>query len=432
MPWKVTDVVEQRTRFVLEYDSGEYTMAELCRIYEIARKTGYEWLGRYQQLGLEGLQDRCYGAGSHPNQIDAKLEAQIVQLKYRRPSWGAKKLRGYLVSKQGAVKWPVVSTFGEVLRRHGLSAPQRKRFKTPVYNKPFEKVEEANQVWCADFKGWFLTLRGERIDPLTVSDAHSRYLLRCRSVEKTDTEHVQAIFAAAFREYGMPDTMRTDNGAPFASRAVAGISRLSLYWMKLGIRPERIKPGHPEQNGRHERMHRTLKAETAKPPAASRAAQQRAFDRFRQQYNEERPHEALGQKTPASCYQRSPRLYPDRIPEPEYGSHMKVKRVYPDGSFFWKGTQIFISKCLGGERIGMEPIDDRYWAVHFSTFPLAQFDSYALKLQPTPHQPPAESCGNDGGVQSQEKQTALFLPSHTPLESSPNNASFPHSHSSGG
>jgi hypothetical protein len=252
-----------------------------------------------------------------------------------------------------------------------------------VYTRPFEKVEKANQVWCADFKGWFRTTDGERIDPLTVSDAHSRYLLRCQSVEKTNTEQVRAIFAAMFREYGLPNAIRTDNGAPFASRAIAGISRLSVYLMKLGIVPERIKPGHPEQNGRHERMHRTLKAETAKPPAANRRAQQRAFDRFRREYNEERPHEALGQQTPASHYQSSPRSYPDRVPEPEYGGGIKPKRVYPDGTFFWKGTQIFISKALGGESIGLEPIDDRYWRVHFAIFPLAQFDSHKLLLQPT-------------------------------------------------
>jgi transposase InsO family protein len=384
MPWKVTDVVDERTRFVLEHDSAEYTMAELCRIYGIARKTGYEWVERYEAEGLAGLHDRRYGAGNHPNQTDAGIEEQILQLKYAHPSWGAKKLRGHLWSKKRGVKWPAVSTFGEILRREGLSTPQRKRLRVAVYSKPFQKVEKANQVWCADFKGWFLTGKGERIDPLTVTDAHSRYLLRCQSVAKTDTEHVQAIFAAAFREYGMPQTIRTDNGAPFASRAIAGISRLSVYWMKLGIQPERIKPGHPEQNGRHERMHRTLKAETAKPPAANRRAQQEAFDRFRQQFNQERPHEALQQQTPASHYQSSPRTYPDRVPEPEYGSNIKPKRVYPDGTFFWKGTQIFISKSLGGESIGMAPMDDRYWDVHFATFPLARFDSHKLILQPLP------------------------------------------------
>ena len=214
MPWRVTDVVEERTRFVLEYDSEEYTMAELCRIYRIARKTGYEWVERYKAEGLGGLQDRRYGAGSHPNQTEAGMEEQILQLKFAHPSWGAKKLHGHLWAKRKGVQWPVVSTFGEILRRAGLCTPQRKRLRIPVYSKPFEKVEKANQVWCADFKGWFLTGKGERIDPLTVTDAHSRYLLRCQSVAKTDTEHVEAVFTAAFREYGMPQRIRTDNGAP--------------------------------------------------------------------------------------------------------------------------------------------------------------------------------------------------------------------------
>src|SRR6202789_1565098 len=382
MPWKVTDVVDERTRFVLEYDSGSFTMAELCRIYGIARKTGYVWVERYEGEGLAGLKDRRYGAGHHPNQTASGIEEQVLQLKQGHPSWGAKKLRAHLLAKRKGVKWPVVSTFGEILRRGGLSTPQRKRLRIPLYTKPFEKVERANQIWCADFKGWFRTGKGERIDPLTITDAHSRYLLRCQSVEKTNTEQVQAIFAAAFREYGMPQTIRTDNGAPFASRAIAGISRLSIYWMKLGIQPERIRPGHPEQNGRHERMHRTLKAETATPPAACRKGQQKAFDRFRQQYNQERPHEALQQQTPASCYQSSLRTYPDRVRQPQYDSNMQAKRVYPDGTFFWKGTQVFISKTLGGESIGLQPLDDRYWDVHFATFPLARFDSHKLVLQP--------------------------------------------------
>jgi transposase InsO family protein len=384
MPWETKDVVDERMRFVLEYESGEWTMAELCRIYGIARKTGYERVWRYKEEGIGGMQDRRYGARSHPNRTAVKIEEQILQLKHSHPSWGAKKLRAYLTGKKAQIKWPATSTFGEILRREGLSTPRRKRYRTPLYSKPFQTVQEANQVWCADFKGWFRTKDGERIDPLTITDAHSRYLLRCQSVEKTNTEQVEAIFAAAFREYGMPRAIRTDNGAPFASRAIAGISRLSIYWMKLGIQPERIQPGRPEQNGRHERMHRTLKAETAKPAAANRNAQQRAFDRFRQQYNEERPHEALDQQTPASCYQGSLRRYPDRIPEPEYESHMKVKRVYPDGSFFWKDRQIFISKSLRGERIGITAIDDRYWDIYLASFPLTRFDGHKLILQPLP------------------------------------------------
>ena len=348
MPWKVTDVVDERTRFVLEYESGSFTMAELCRIYGIARKTGYLWIERYEVEGLAGLQDRRYGAGHHPNQTKSGIEEQIVQLKQAHPSWGAKKLRARLLATKKGAHWPVVSTFGEILRREGLSAPHQKRLKTPVYGKPFEKVEEANQTWCGDFKGWFLTGKGERVDPLTMTDAHSRYLLRCQSVEKTNTEQVQAIFAAAFREYGMPQRIRTDNGAPFASRAIAGISRLSIYWMKLGIRPERIKPGHPEQNGRHERMHRTLKAETAKPPAKPGERNKKLLIGSAKS-STRNARIGVKQKTPASCYRYSPRPYPDRIPKPEYDTNMKPKRVYPDGTSLERHPDLY--QQVSGGRI---------------------------------------------------------------------------------
>lgn len=211
-----------------------------------------------------------------------------------------------------------------------------------------------------------------------MSDAHSRYLLRCQAGDKADTAAVRAICEAAFREYGLPQAIRTDNGSPFASRAVAGLSQLSLYWMKLGIVPERIQPGHPEQNGRHERMHRTLQAETASPPEANRRRQQSAFDRFRHVYNGERPHEALGQRPPAAFYAASPRRYPDRIPEPEYDSGLSVRHVYKHGQFFWKNHDVFLSKVLAGERIGLEPLDERYWCVYFGAFPIAWFDSLEL------------------------------------------------------
>ena len=243
------------------------------------------------------------------------------------------------------------------------------------YHHPFAAATEPNRVWCADFKGWFRTQDGERIDPLTLSDAHSRYLLRCQAVEKTDTEGVGAIFEAAFREYGMPEAIRSDNGAPFASRAIGGLSRLAVEWMKLGITPERIRAGHPEENGRHERMHRTLKQETASPPAANRRAQQRSFDHFRREYNQERPHEALKMQTPASVYEPSPRAYPERVPQPEYDQGWEVRCVYPHGQFFWKGSHVFLSKALAGERIGLEPLDERYWCVYLAAFPIAAFDS---------------------------------------------------------
>jgi hypothetical protein len=220
------------------------------------------------------------------------------------------------------------------------------------------------------------------VDPLTITDAHSRYLLRCQRVAKTNSEHVQAVFEAAFREYGLPQAMRTDNGAPFASRAIAGLSRLAVWWMKLGIVPERIAAGHPEQNGRHERMHRTMKQETASPPEANPHAQQRAFHRFRREYNEERPHEALGMQTPSAVYTPSPRAYPARVREPEYDGSMHVRRVRRRGSFSWKKQDVFLSETLIGEPIGLLPVDDRIYTVYFAAFPIACFDSQRRTILP--------------------------------------------------
>jgi len=291
---------------------------------------------------------------------------------------GPRKLKRVLERDAERQRWPAASTIGALLKREGLVVNRRRRRKTPPYTQPFATVDAANRVWCADFKGWFRTADGERIDPLTISDAHSRYLLRCQAVAKTDTEAVRAIYEAAFREYGMPEAMHTDNGAPFATRAVAGLSRLAVWLMKLDIVPERIEAGHPEQNGRHERMHRTLAEETAQPAAANRRAQQRAFDRFRREYNEERPHEALGMQTPAAVYGCSQRTYPERVPEPDYESGMLVRRVYPHGQFFWQGRDVFLTKALAGETIGLEALDERYWCVHFGRFPIAWFDSQEL------------------------------------------------------
>jgi putative transposase len=384
MCWRASEVVDQRKKFVREYESGELTMAELCRFYEISRESGYKWLKRSRSEGEAGLQDRSRAASFHPNQTSTKIEQQVLQLRRLHPTWGARKLLFRLRDQQPAVVWPAASTIGELLKREGLAVRRRNRRKTPPYTQPLGHAKKPNQVWCADFKGWFRTLDQQRIDPLTISDAASRYLLRCQAVEKTDTFRVRAIFEAAFREYGLPSAMRTDNGPPFASRAIAGLSPLALYLMKLNIVPERIAPGHPEQNGRHERMHRTLKAETARPPAAHFRAQQKAFDQFQRIYNEQRPHQALDMKTPAYCYRPSARVYPSRLPQPEYDSDMQVRKVGPCGTFGWKGKKIFISETLTNEPIGLELIEEDLWMVHFAAFPIALFDSYRLGIQPLP------------------------------------------------
>src|SRR5580700_11291720 len=292
MPWKASSVMEEKVRFVLEYEQDEHTMTELCQVYGIARETGYVWLRRYRERGLEGLVELNRAALRHGNQTPAETEQAVVELRQAHMRWGPRKLKRVLERDQGHQRWPAASTIGELLKREGLVVGRKQRRRTAPYSEPLAHADGPNRVWCADFKGWFRTADGERIDPLTISDAHSRFLLRCQAVEKTDTERVRAIFEAAFREFGMPQAIRTDNGPPFASRAIAGLSRLALWWIKLGITPERIEAGHPEQNGRHERMHRTMKQETAEPPAANRRAQQRKMDQFREEYNHVRPHEA--------------------------------------------------------------------------------------------------------------------------------------------
>jgi putative transposase len=382
MPWKASSVMDERMRFVLEHERGLYTMTDLCEIYDIARETGYYWLRRYQQGGLEALQDRDRAPERHPNQTPERIEEAVLQLRRAHMSWGPRKLKRVLERETPQTPWPAASTIGAMLSREGLVVARKKRRRAPPYSEPFASADAPNRVWCADFKGWFRTQDGERVDPLTITDAHSRYLLRCQQVAKTNGEHVQAVFEAAFREYGLPQAMRTDNGAPFASRAVAGLSRLAVWWMKLGIVPERIAAGHPEQNGRHERMHRTLKQETASPPAENARAQQRAFHRFRREYNEQRPHEALRMQTPSAVYTPSLRPYPARVREPEYTSAMHVRRVRLRGCFSWKKQDVFLSETLIGEPIGLLPVDDRIYTVYFAAFPIARFDSHRQTILP--------------------------------------------------
>lgn len=380
MPWRESRVMEERIRFVRDYERAEMTMAELCRVYGIARKTGYKIWRRWEEQGAAGLEEWSRAPLRHPNQTPAGMEAAVLELRRAHMRWGPRKLREVLRRSQSGV--PAASTIGALLQRAGLVMERRRRRRTPPYTQPFAAADGPNQVWCADFKGHFRTGDGERIDPFTLSDAHSRYLLRCQAVEKADTAAVRSICEAAFREYGLPRAIRTDNGAPFSSAAIAGLSRLAVYWIKLGIVPERIAPGHPEQNGRHERMHRTLKDATARPAAANRRAQQRAFDRFRQEYNEQRPHEALAMQTPAAVHARSPRAYPARVPEPEYDSGMEVRRVCEGGKFRWQGRHVFLTKALAGERIALEPIGEHAWRIYFAAIPLARLDGQHFTVTP--------------------------------------------------
>ena len=410
MPWKVSGVVEKRRQFVAEWLTERWTMTELCARHGISRQAGYNTVTRYQQAGWDALEERSRAPRHHPNQTATEIERQVVELRQEHMRWGPRKLKVVLERQQPGQSWPAASTIGELLRREGLVIPRRKRRRVDPYMAPFAAADAPNRIWCGDFKGWSRTQNGERIDPLTITDACSRYLLRCQAVEKTDTARVQAIFEAAFREYGLPDAIRTDNGAPFASRAIAGLSRLAVWWMKLGIVPERIQPAHPEQNGRHERMHLTLQQETMSMMAATRRAQQRRFDQFRREYNQQRPHEALDMRTPASCYAPSPRTFPARVHEPEYGSAMLVRRVQLRGQFFWKHEEVFLSETLIGERIGLEAIDDRCYRIFFSDFALAEFDSQTR----TVHRLRRDSASTELGAGEGELTPSPATPSPKP------------------
>ena len=372
--------MKERSRFVVEQESGRYAMAELCRIFGISRTTGYKWVARYEAEGPPWLQDRSRAPRCHPNAVPAEVEAVILETRDAYPTWGPKKLRAWLQAHRPEEGWPAGSTIGEILERHGLTVPRKKRRRTPPYTEPFAACDGPNAVWCIDFKGWFRTGDGVRCDPLTISDAYSRYVLRCQALSDTFCETVRRLCEAAFREFGLPWAIRTDNGSPFASRGIAGLSRLSVWWLRLGIVPERIDAGHPEQNGRHERMHRTLKTETASPPAPTVRGQQRAFDRWRVCFNQERPHEALGMRTPAEVYTPSLRPYPDRLPPVEYPAGLVVRMVQKRGEFYWFGHSVFLGEAFCHEPIGLEPLDGRYWLVYYATVLLGVFDAHRHRM----------------------------------------------------
>jgi len=379
-------VEDERYQFILEYKSGEFSLAEVCRRFEVSRKTGYKWLTRFDEEGLDGLKDRSHAPHHNPRRVAEKIEDAIVAARGKHPHWGPVKLRCWLQRQEPDERWPAASTIGEILQRHGLTVPQKHHPKAPPPKQPLQKADGPNLVWCADFKGWFRCEDGSRCDPLTITDAYSRFLLRCQSLKYADTVSTKPLFDAVFREYGVPACIRTDNGAPFASVGIGGLSELSVWWIKLGIRPERIEPGKPTQNGQHERMHRTLKQATAQPPRANLREQQKAFDLFRHEFNHERPHEALQGRTPAECYQKSTRPYRSRLREVTYPAGYEVRYVSDGGQMRWNGGKVFVGRALIGEPLGLELLVDGKWRVWFSFYELGIFDEEKLLIRPAPVQ----------------------------------------------
>lgn len=384
MPWKETCTMDERMRFLVSASEGERPLSVLCEEHGISRPTGYKWLHRYSTEGLEGLKDRSRAPLQHGLARSEELVEAVLALRERYPYWGPRKLKIKLGEVLPLSDLPAASTIGEWLRKEGLTRTRKPRRRCSPSDKPFAEVRAANDVWAVDFKGWFRTGDGSRCDPLTVSDAYSRYLLRCQTVARPDHDHVRPVFEEMFCEFGLPQAIRSDNGPPFASIGAGGLSALAVWWTKLGIACERIEPGKPQQNGRHERMHRTLKAETAKPPAGTIAEQQKRFDRFCHIFNQERPHEALEQRTPASFYRASPRAYPCPLREPVYPDGVAVRRVRSTGEIKWAGELIFVSQVLAGEPVGVAETETGDWAVSFAHISLGFIDRKRPRLCRTP------------------------------------------------
>jgi transposase InsO family protein len=372
--------MDEKLRFIGALVAQEESMTELCERFGISRKTGYKLLRRYREESAAGLLERSRAPHVIPWAISAAQAEAVVGVRRAHPSWGPRKLRAKLLERAPAQGWPAPSTIGELLRREGLSQPRKRRRCASPNPSPLRTAVTANDVWSIDFKGWFRTGDGARCDPLTITDAFSRFLLCAQLLARPDYANCRSALERAFKDYGLPGAIRSDNGAPFASVGVGGLSRLSVWWIKLGIMPERIAPGQPQQNGRHERMHRTLKAECANPPAASAAAQQRRLDEFRAEFNQQRPHEALGQTTPAQHYAPSPRTYPSRLADPHYPADFDLRRVRSNGEIRWQGELVFIGEALRGEVIGLVETNDGDGEVYFGPVSLGFIDGVTLKL----------------------------------------------------
>jgi putative transposase len=367
----------EREEWIEEYQQGE-SIAAIGRRHGISRKALYKWIGRYEAEGLGGLEDLSRAPQQHPQAVGEEWRERVRAARRQHPRWGAPKLAWLLRQHHPEDSVPSASTIGRVLRDSGLS--QQRRRKHAHGTGELGEAQEANQTWAIDFKGWCRTGDGARCEPLTITDQATRYLLCCRALPSTQGAYVRAVMQAIFQQYGLPQRLRSDNGAPFASRGECGLTQLSVWWIELGIACERIEPGHPQQNGRHERMHRTLAEATMEPPASTLRQQQRRMEMFRREFNEERPHEALGQVVPASLYIPSARPYPDRVAEPEYAAGWAQRRVFDSGQVKWNGRKLFVSHALLHKRIGFEPLQDGLWRVWFYRHWLGMWDERARRL----------------------------------------------------
>lgn len=382
MPWQERSPMDLRLQFVRDWQSGAWTMTELCADYQISRKTGYKWVARHEACGRAGLDDRSRRPHHNPRATSKELVRALIALRERHPRWGAMKLLTVAARDRPTAAWPSRTTVCDLLKAHGLITARRcaRRLAGPAL--PLAPVTAANQTWTVDFKGRFLTGDGRYCYPLTVRDAFSRFVLRCDALLGGTYEATRRRFEQAFAAYGLPDRIRSDNGVPFASSGLGRLSRLSVWWMRLGIVPERIALGRPDQNGSHEQFHSVLKAETTRPAAGDARAQQRRFGRFCREYNYERPHAALDNDVPATFYVPSPRPLPTQLPTLEYPGHFEVRRVSCIGQVSWQGRAVFLSLALVGEDVAFEEIDDGLWTIRFGAAAIGRYDLRQHKLLP--------------------------------------------------
>lgn len=374
MAWRVNGVIEQRKLFIKEYLKGERPFSDLCSEFDISRPIGYKWLRRYQTEGEEGLLDRSRARHTQTAKTDERLEEKILAVKQQFKSWGPKKIYAHLNRHEPNVEWPSLTTFGNVLQRHGHVSKRKRRKRLPIQSNPLSHCQNPNDVWCVDFKGWFLTKDNVKCDPFTVTDAYSRFILYCSKIHSCKMSDVWATLDRLFYENGLPCYLRSDNGPPFATKGAGRLSALSVKLIKAGVMPEWIDPGKPHQNGRHERMHLTVQNEAAYPLILNLDEQQMKFVDFIQYYNHIRPHEGIGQKVPGDIYIRSEKEWNGILRPPEYGEEYLVKRVRTQGQIAWKNDDLYIGKALGNEYIGLKESGNDEWLVYYGPILLGSID----------------------------------------------------------
>src|SRR3954467_7945860 len=386
MPWQERCAMDERGSFLAEYLTGLWTMTELCDRFSISRKTGYKWVQRYDAGGRPALADQPRRPHGHPHAVPAHVVQRLLEVRARFPRWSMGKIVTWVARRYPRTAWPCRTTAYDVMQRAGVGrAPKRPGphgAPSAIATSALTQPSRANHVWTTDFKGKFLLRDGRYCHPLTLRDGFSRFVLRCDGLPAESYPCTRPRFERAFAAFGLPECIRSDNGTPFASTGLAGLSRLSVWWMQLGIRVERIAPGCPEQNGSHEQFHRVLKRDTTHPPGATAAAQQRRFDAFRDEYNQERPHDALGGASPASLYTRSPRRLPPRLPAVEYPLYWEVRGADSSGVISFHGRPLNVTRALANQNLGLEEREDGIWRVWFLATPLGHFDARRWRWVP--------------------------------------------------